>query len=280
MSNEKALPTLAFPLQEVPPGAELLAIRDIDIVGVGALRRHQVEELQKKNRNLILQTYEDLIPESVHSIYSAEILRTLSWLRPLKTEKGPRFDFTQEQKNIFQRLFPRTYEALGISADRLLEQYLQDMEWSSWLLQDHWRYFAGFLRTKFSDNKPLLEVAHWEWVQAWIEIQPFESLTREKDVISLNPSLQIVSLATDNIVLGRDQGLYAFVYDEQKATVQEKKLDLYEAQILDLLQEDRKYSLEQLLQQALLSDEITTQINQNEWRKKFGSLQEQAILLA
>lgn len=276
MPIDKSSP-LDFPLIDEIPSSEVLSLRDIDIVGVGALRRHQLEELQK-TKKFILLTFEEIIPDSVHGIYSAEILRTLQWLRPIQTQKGVAFDFREEQKKLFARLFPRTEKALGVAATRMMDAYLQEMEWSSWLLQDHWRYFVGFLRSKFPENKTLLELAHWEWVHAWIEVQPFEPDFPEAGILQVNPSLQIIHLSVHNPVLSRDQGVYAFVYDDKKQTVVEKRLDVYEAQILDLLHEDRKYTEKQLIEMALMSDEIDTQINSEEWGKKFQGLCQHGII--
>lgn len=269
---------LEFPLQEEIPSAEVLILRDIDVVGVGSLRRHQIEELQK-TKKFILHTYERIIPDSVHGIYSAEILRTLQWLRPVQTMPGPEFNFFEEQKKTFAHLFPRTLNTLGLAAGRMMEVYLQEMEWSSWLLQDHWRYFVGFLRSKFPENKVLLELAHWEWGRAWIEVQPFEGHNLGGSV-QVNPSLQIINLSTANPILSRDEGVYAFVYDEEAATVVEKRLDVYEAQILDLLHEDRKFTKQQLIEMALVSDEIDTPLSAKEWEKKFQGLCQHAILIA
>ncbi|WP_374028719.1 hypothetical protein [Bdellovibrio bacteriovorus] len=269
---------LSFPLRGEWPAADVVALRDVDVVGVGGLRRHQLEELQK-TKKIILQTHENKIPSSVLSIYQAELLRTLQWLRPFKVEEGTSFDFVQEQKNLFDKIFPLTKQGLGFTANKLRDSYLEDMEWSSWLLQDHWRYFVGYLRQKFPDRMDLMELAHWEWVLAWLEIQPFDVGALEFGLVVINPSLQVVSLSQDNPVLKRDKGMYAFVYSDDRGTVVERSLDVYEAQIIDLLQEDRKYTPEQLVQAALLSDEITPRLSPEEWQKKFLSLQADAILI-
>ncbi|WP_253696793.1 hypothetical protein [Bdellovibrio bacteriovorus] len=270
MSKETASENLYFPMNGEVPSAEVLIIRDVDVVGVGAVRRHQLEELQK-TKKFVLQTYEEHIPRSVHSIYQAELLRTLQWLRPVKTEEGQGFDFLKEQESVFSRIFPLTQQRLGLAAKRVRDTYLEEMEWSSWLLQDHWRYFVGFLKQKFPDNKELGELSHWEWVKAWIEIQPFDLGTTEAGLVFVNPSLQIVSLSQANSVLNRDKGVYAFVFSDKNHTVTEKALDLYEARLIDLLQEDRKFTKEQLIQMALI-DEAVPMIGAEEWEKKFSHL--------
>ncbi|KHD87972.1 MAG: hypothetical protein OM95_11530 [Bdellovibrio sp. ArHS] len=252
-------------------------MRDVDVVGVGAVRRHQLEELQKVKK-LILQTYENRIPSSVHSIYQAELLRTLQWLRPLKTEAGTAFDFLKEQEALFSRLFPLTKQSLGMTAARVCKNYLEEMEWSSWLLQDHWRYFVGFLKQKFPEQKELGEVAHWEWVQAWIEIQPFELSGMEPGVIAVNPSLQTVTLTQFNSVLQRDSGVYAFVFSASQSVVRERRLDIYEAQLIDLLHEDRKFSRAQLVQMASLSA-VSPPLSPQEWETKVSALADSDVII-
>lgn len=278
MTHENQNCHLFFPWNGGLPPQDVVVLRDVEIVGVGALRRHQLEVL-KKSKKLIVQTHEPQIPDQVRAIYDAELLRTLEWLRPFKVEAGQALEFQAEQWRLFELLFPKTRESLGVAADRLRNEYLQNMEWSSWLLQDHWRYFVGFLRQKFPGQADILELAHWEWVQAWIEIQPFDGESvAEPGVLSLNPSLQIVTLSRANPVLKRDKGMYAFVYNSVNSIVGERPLDLIEALFIDLLQEDRKYSKKQLLEMASLSLKATPALSSEELEKKFLSLVADDIL--
>ncbi len=279
MSIDNGTSQLSFPLRAEIPQADTLIVRDLDVVGVGSLRRQQIQQLQTQ-KNFILQTHESLIASSVHSIYQAELLRTLQWLRPVRTEVGPVLKISDLLKDSFANIFPHTHAALGFTATRVRDLYLQDMEWSSWLLQDHWRYFVGYLRQKFPEKNELFELAHWEWVRAWIEVQPFESDKAEPGIVSLNPSLQVVSLTVNQPVLSRDKGLYALVYSDHKTTVTERSLDVFEAHILDLLQEDRKYTGQQVVQMAQVSDGIGTQLSAKEWEKRYLSLVNDAIILS
>lgn len=276
MSTDNGTRQLCFPIRDEIPLAQTLILSDLDVVGVGSLRRQQIEKLCL-SKKIILETHEDQIPRSVLDIYHLELLQTLQWLRPLEVVAASKVDYLELQKKLFIQIFPKTAQALGVTMAKMRDLYLQEMEWNSWLLQDHWRYFVGFLRQKFSSHQPLLELAHWEWVLAWIEIQPF-SFSRENEGLHLNPSLQVVSLSVANPALGRDKGLYAFVYCEKKATVVERNLDAYDAQLLDLLQEDRKFSSAQLLAQAALSEELSPQLSSTEWEKRFLSLQQDGII--
>ncbi len=100
MSIDNGTCHLHFPLTSQTVSAQTVIVQDIDVVGVGSLRRHQLEELQTKHQ-FILQTHGSQIPESVHGIYQAELLRTLQWLRPQKTEAGPALNFWKSRKNFF-----------------------------------------------------------------------------------------------------------------------------------------------------------------------------------
>lgn len=271
---------ISFPWKGDLPAAEVIVLKDVDIIGVGSLRRHQLEQL-KAAKTLLVQTHEALIPEDVYNIYQAELLRTLECLRPFKTEKVDDWSFIEAQKVLFSKLFPQVENTLGVAAHKLRDEYLTEMPWSSWLLQDHWRYFAGFLRQKFPDYQELLDLAHWEWVQAWIEIQPFDLSSYSKSIhVELNPSLQIVNLRVDNPMLDKKLGMYAFAFDHTQNVVTETQLDIYQAYLLDLIQEDRKFTKAQLIEMALIGDEISPQLSSEQWYQKLTSLQEAGVVSA
>lgn len=279
MSEIRSDHLITFPWDGVLPAEGMVVLRDVDVVGVGAGRRQQINEIQKQ-RSIILQTHEAQIPENVRAIYDQELLNSLQWIRPVKTVTGPPLDLFAEHKQTFSKIFPLTEKYLGLMAGRVRDSYLDEMEWSSWLLQDHWRYFVGFLRQRFAQSRELSDLAHWEWVQAWLEVQPFDiSPPEEPGILSSNPSLQIVILNEDNKALSKPKGIYAFVYTPSLGRVTERALDPAEALLIDLLQEDRKYNTEQLIDMALLSEELSTQLTSVEWQNKLDSLKAAAILL-
>ncbi|UOF02153.1 hypothetical protein [Bdellovibrio reynosensis] len=278
MSTDNETSQLCFPLQGPIPDSEVLIVRDLDVVGVGSLRRQQIEELQK-TKQFILQTYEDLISDSVLEIYRAELLRTLQWLRPLQSVIGSDLDLEEEHKKMFARIFPRTQKALGFTGNKICTAYLQEMDWSSWLLQDHWRYFVGFLRGKFPEKKEILELAHWEWEQAWLEVQPFDTEVLESGLISTSTSLQIVTLTTNNSYLARDAGMYGLAYKKNAKNISERTLDIYEAKLLDLLHEDRKYTEDQLIEAAMISEGLPEALDKSRWQNKVQALADGGFLV-
>lgn len=273
-------PTLLhFPLRGDLPPNDVLILRDLEVAGVGAVRRAQLEKI-RQSKKLILWTYEELIPEDVRLIYQEELLRSLHWLRPFKTEKGPALDLHQEHLRVFAMLFPLSKKFLGISADKMAEEYLQEMSWSSWLLQDHWRYFAGFLRQKFPQNKELQELVQWEWVQAWLETQAFQSTgLGDPGQMVVNPSLQYINIEHAEQTLNRTSGVYAFVFEERTERIIEKKLSVYDAEVLDLLMEDRKFNRTQLVEMLTTTSELEPKFDQTQWQAQIQELCDSGLIL-
>lgn len=269
---------LNFPLDFKTPFSQELVLRDLDIVGAGSLRRFQIEELLK-NHHIVLRIHEKFVPGSVFDIYQEELLHTLQWLRPQRQNSCEHFDFLDEQRQLFTRLFPKTIQTLGVAANKIRDAYLQEMEWSSWLLQDHWRYFPGFLRQKFSQNEGLFEVTHWEWVQAWLEVQPFSLPLSDPGTLVLNPSLQIVSLTAKRDFLDRPQGVYAVIYHESQHKIIDRKLEACEAHLLDLLNEERKYTFSQLVEMACLQDSLRIKFTTEDLTRKLHSLCAEGFIL-
>ncbi len=280
MTNENSSSQIHFPIQADLPSSEVLIVRDLDVVGVGGVRRHQLEELTRQGRQFIMRTFEAHIPEDLRTIYNEEILRTLKWLRPLKVEAGPTLDLTEAVKEVFGRNFSRTQNYMGVMAKKLCEDYLAEMSWSSWLLQDHWRYLPGFVHHKFPQNSELQEIVHWEWVQAWLDVQAFyyQGLS-DPGMIVMNPSFQTVHLSKDSPTLQRSEGLYAFVFSEKSQAIVEKALDVLDAQFMDLLQEDRKFSEQQLLEMLAEVTEIQPAPSASDWKDRLQDLLAKDIVL-
>ncbi|WP_413574644.1 hypothetical protein ACLVWU_10480 [Bdellovibrio sp. HCB290] len=277
MFKSNDLNILSFPWNGELPTSKQILLRDIDVVGVGAIRKAQLLNIQA-DCEFILQKHSAFIPASVRNIYDEELKRTLNWLNPVSEIEVLNFDFNTEVMRTFERSFPKTHQYLGVMLKPALELYLKEMEWSSWLLQDHWRYFSGFIRQKYPENKVLHELTQWEWIHAWLEIQPFESEKNYGKQITVNSSLQVLALPEGNTKLQREKGLYTFVYDQDSVKIAERKLDIYEAALLDLLAEDRIYTEEQLLEMASL-EEIEPAININEWIKRIEVLLASAVLV-
>jgi len=270
---------LTFPWNGEWPSAEILIVDDFDIVGIGGVRKKQLLQLNA-SKQIVVHTHDQLVPASVREIYEQELLKTLQWLRPLKTVASEELDFQTAQRELFQKLFPLTSQTLGLASVKICNEYLQNMDWSSWLLQDHWRYFVGFLRQKFPDRKDLIDVAHWEWIRSWLEIQPFEntpSADSHERTLTLNAGLQTLSLSQENSILNKPAGLYAFFCVSPNWIIQEKSLDVYEAALIDLLNEERAFNFEQWVEMAALTEGLEGPPSQ--WRSKAEGLLRSGIVL-
>lgn len=279
MSLSNSTPHMVFPWKGEWPQAEAVIVRDLDIVGIGGVRKKQLLQL-RDSKQIIVHTHEHIVPAAVQGIYEQELLKTLQWLRPVQSIASESFDFLEAQRELFSRLFPLTSQSLGLASKKLCEEYLQEMDWSSWLLQDHWRYFVGYLRGKFPDQKELIEVAHWEWIHAWLEIQPFESPSSsdlQNQALSLNPSLQTLSLSQDNAILKRPEGLYVFYCGAPDWIIREKNLDVYEAALIDLLNEERLFNFEQWVSMAALTEGWA--LSPDQWRSKAEALLDLGIVM-
>jgi hypothetical protein len=234
--------------------AESIELRDFDVVGLGTRRRHQIEKLQEK-KHLVFLTHQGQIPQEAQLHYQEELVRTLQWLRPQQTKEGLQVDLALEHKKTFSQIFPMTEQMLGVLSNRVRDSYIDEMIWSSWMLQDYWRYFVGFVRQRFPQNKSLFELAHWEWAHVWIDSLEYDldkkSFQKPAEIfMQLNPTLQILALSSDQASINQEKGLYAIAYSPKQERLVEKKLDVFCALLIDFLHEDQKFTFNQLLELA------------------------------
>jgi len=179
----------------------------------------------------------------------------------------------------FQRFFPLTIHLLGAGSSGICRDYLSEMELPKISEAADLRYFAGFVRQRFLENKNLTIVAQWEWIQAWLTNTDFSFSSRsDEGCVEIHPSLQILRVPERNETLQRDQGLYGFIFNEQQNKVIEVSLDLLQAQIIDLLSEDRKFRPEQLIAMAMESAPTSPVATLEEWQKRYFSLEKSGIL--
>lgn len=173
--------------------------------------------------------------------------------------------------------FPKTLSSLGEEASDFVSEYLQEFPWQEGSLILHMRYFAGFIRQR----KPRSlsgEIAHYEGAVLSVSTQEHYVSSGEVVSVMVNPSLHVVPISQAADVLGRDKGLYVFVYAPKKHRVVEKRLDPYEAHLVDLLSEDRVCTKNQLLEWAM-SFEFRPSLGRDEWQKVYDLLVDSDIIL-
>lgn len=185
-------------------------VADFDVLGVGSFREYQLRELLNKGIvNFV--GHPRMIPESVRSIYDLELEQFKKKYPEIKITQAEQFDFMDLQNRLFDQIFNLTKFSLGDIGGRIQQAYQKEVSWDGWLSVDYWRYFVGYLRSKFPDQKDLVSLAHWEWVHAWVQVQPFSfDYLGEPDVVEINPSLQTVILSEDIPILERKKGFMVF----------------------------------------------------------------------
>jgi hypothetical protein len=222
-----------------------LELNDYEVLGVGALRKKQL--LEQKDR------FEVVLKNNGRRFLPGIYEYTLDWLKPDRVVESFDLNPAKELEKTFFRIFPQGSELLGDSARKLLEDYLQEMPWEEGLIDDHFRYFPFFVRTRLPQHTLWMEVFLWEWIQHSLTYMDFGDEEAELNVLRANPSLITLQIIEATAVLKKDRGLYAYVCSAVQNRVVERQLTVLEAAILDLLSEDRKFSKEQIV--SVLNEE-------------------------
>lgn len=259
---------------------EIRQVKDYEVLGVGALRR---ELLLTAQNDFELLTHPALIPAGQGEIYDALMRETMAWLKPreVRSVKQPQSanDFLLEVfLEELRREFPQTTAYLKGGLRELLADYMREVPWQGPLLTAHFRYLPVFLKRKFNDMHLYL-IAQKEWLWSFLSFADFGFPPDEPGRLLANPSMQ--SLFTDEEIpeVQLTPGLTVFFYNNSKKKLCEYKMDLWDAAIIDALQEDRKFNLGQLLDQLQLM-EIETPLAKEDWAKKISSLQSAGAVVA
>lgn len=254
-------------------------LKDYEVLGVGALRRQQ---LLTTAFDAELITYPALIAAGQSELYEALLRETLAWLKPREVRTAPLpqpvGEFLPEVLlEILRREFPQTAAYLKGGLRELLKDYLKEVPWQGPLLSAHFRYWPVFLKRKFQDSRLYL-IAQKEWLWTYLSFADFGLPPAEVGRLVVNPSLQ--SLYTEDEVeeVQLAPGLTVFYYNYASSQLGEYKMDLWDAAIVDSLQEDRKFTQDQLLDQLLMM-ELDSQLPREEWLIKLSQLQSQGIVL-
>lgn len=213
-------------------------IEDYEIFGTGAQRKKYWQDLSK-NGPIILLRHDWTFLRGIEE-------HTLEWLKPQRIQHSvmPAKKALLEKKA--HEIFPLTLGRLQEMQSKILDDYERELPWQEGLLDDHFRYFSVFLKKRF----PLeAELSQWEWVRHFLSYQDFSTLAPSKSLLPVlrpNPSLQIIEADLVAPILGIEPGLYALAYQSQKNSIVETQLSIRDAEILDLLEDDRETTLEQI----------------------------------
>lgn len=250
--------------------SELRQLKDYQVLGVGAVRRRQFENLAG-SASLVL--HPQLVSDSRRVTYDGILQQTLQWLKPKEVleenflTNPQEFIFTALLEEFF-RIFPQTSIGLEGKELALLRKYLKEFPWQGPLLSDHFRYFPFFLKGQVGDPA-LYSLVQKEWLLAYLSYADFGLPQRDPGQLVIHPSLQTLAL---------NPGVCLYYYDQNRNEVREHVAEILDAALLDLLLEDRKYSLDQLCAQAQILDP-GSRFSEGEIRKRIHFLISKGILL-
>lgn len=249
---------------------DLRQLKDYQVLGVGAARRRQFEKLAG---SVSLVLHPQLVSDSRRVTYEGILRQTLQWLNPKEVLEEKSLTNPQEfifaaLREEFFRIFPQTSRCLDGKELALLKKYIKEFPWQGPLLSDHFRYFPFFLKGQVEDPA-LCSLAQKEWLLAYLLYADFGLPQRDPGQLVIHPSLQTLAL---------NPGVCLYYYDQTRDEVREHVAELLDAALLDLLLEDRKYTLDQLCQQAQILDS-GSRFSESEIRKRIHFLISKGILL-
>lgn len=242
--------SLLFPVDNIEIHDEVAVLRDFEVMGVGSLRKYQLEQLRKSGP-IILQTYRHLVPLGYEQQYEKELDQLKGWLQPVGISSVHESSFEAEAQALFLKIFPLLTRVLGRDLEKLLLEYLSEAPRSSLLLQDFWCYFVGFLRLKKIDIV-FVELANWEWTAIWLETRMDYTFSGDQGQLMRSPHVEVIQLSQDNPYIDRSAGSYVFYFNRAKNKIEKVALEPQVALAFDLLEEDRKYSIQGLRDQLEL----------------------------
>jgi hypothetical protein len=244
------LKNLCFPIERFKVPDETVILRDFEILGVGSLRKCQLDRLRSKGA-LVLETYPHIVPLGYELQYEEELAILEAWLEPLSLQVGTATLFEIEARALFFRIFPLFSRVFRDHIEQFLADYFLDAPRSSLLLQDFWCYFIGFVRLKKVDLV-YVELANWEWTAVWLEARADHKYSGDPGQLIRSPHAEVVHLSKDNPYLDRRAGSYLFYFDRAKCKIEKVVLEPLIAIIFDLLEEERKFSIQGLQEQVEL----------------------------
>jgi hypothetical protein len=171
--------------------------------------------------------------------------------------------------------FSKTLEALekqGLGS--LIRSFEFELQFQQLRLDLRW--FPVFLKMQNCPRR-LLELAEFEFLRSQVYTNEMGRPRLEPGLLALNPSAQFLEVHEPLPEIGRGPGLYCLV--KEGGRFFEMELSLAQALLLDLLREDRKYSPEQLLQQAELH-EVKLGLTREEWQRTLSSLIERGVIIS
>ena len=174
----------------------------------------------------------------------------------------------------WQVAFPKTIETLQrLGFASLVHSFEYELQFQQLRLDLRW--FPVFLKMQNCPAR-LLELAEFEYLRAYVYSNDLGTPRVDAGLLALNPGAQFMEVNQNLPEINRERGLYCFIKEGSRFF--EMQLSLAQALLLDLLREDRKYTVDQLLDQAELH-QVKLPLTREEWRRTLASLEEKAVIV-
>jgi hypothetical protein len=170
--------------------------------------------------------------------------------------------------------FSKTIEALTKSGlARFVDGFEYEIKANN--LSADLRWFPVFLKMQSAPAR-LLEMAEFEYLRCQAFSADFGLPVLEYGVLALNPSAQFLEVRHQLSELQREPGLYCFV--KSRGRFFEMQLSLEQALLLDLLHQERKYTRQQIVAEAL-EHPMKIKTDKSEWDQILASLIERGVVM-
>lgn len=217
---------------------EFYTVQDFEIFGAGARRRFEVS-----NTPLPLR-----LVRHPWSFLPGVEEETLRWLNPAETVTEPMPLVEPLLFKKFGQVFSRGPRVLNDLQNKILKDYLEEVPWQEGLLDDHFRYFALFLKRRFPQQESWSELFQAEWIR-WSRLYEDHAWpsTFNSEHYELAPSFQIYPVGEKTAsILEKEPGLYACVYDQNIHQLIELRLSPVQARFVDWIENDAGFSKNKL----------------------------------
>lgn len=245
MQQNDSLRPFDFPYRLSFSSSEhILRLADFDVIGAQGPRLRRLIKLSRDNV-FHLSSFEHWVPGLMKASYEQSLKLFLKQFP--RTVVTPA-DGHYEDEFIFRLgiVFPKTMQLIGDYSEKLIADYFADFERSNWLIEDHLSWWPMYVKERFS-QKEIAEAAQYEWALGKLDFIDFP-IYRKADPgqLYVNPTLQLIKIEAAASTLGKSPGLWIVYRQSDEAEVLEMKLNTQVAQVLDVMAEERKFTLGQL----------------------------------
>ena len=233
-----------------------IVMADFDVVGACGPRLRRLVKLSKENK-FILKTHAHWVPGLMKNEYQKNMELFQQQFPTVKVEASEAVYRDMFLDRLLQQ-FPHSMKMIGDYSEKFLDDYFRDHPPVHWLIEDHFSWWPLYVKERFHKSD-LAEVVMYEWILAKLDFMDLP-LYRKADPgqIYLNPTLQVLKMEAGAKALGKSPGIWIFYRQGDESQTLEMLLDPKVAQVLDVLGEDRKFSLGQLTDYLQQESEFLT----------------------